>query len=230
MILFLAFEVKASVASIWIFSFFAFCCESGVIFGHFPMSCSQIVLASTSPYRRDLLSRLGVAFEIANPSTNETAFPGEMPETTALRLSEAKARAVTTQFPDALIIGSDQVAYLDGLIFGKPGTHRNAAKQLQTMRGRTVTFYTGLCLLNSKTGKAHVRGIPTLVTFRDLTDAEIENYLQKEQPYNCAGSAKSEGLGIALIAKMEGEDPNALVGLPLIALCDLLREENINVI
>ena len=230
MILFLAFEVKASVATIWIFPFFAFCRESGAIFGDHSMTCLQIVLASTSPFRRELLSRLGLAFEIANPSTDETALPGEIPQTTALRLSEAKARAVVAQYPDALIIGSDQVAYLDEQVFGKPGTHTNAVKQLQTMRGRTVNFYTGLCLLNSKTGNAHIRGVLTLVTFRDLTDAEIENYLQRERPYNCAGSAKSEGLGIAVIAKMSGEDPNALVGLPLIALCDLLKKENINVI
>ena len=194
------------------------------------MTNPQIVLASTSPFRRELLTRLGLPFETANPATDETALPGEAPEATSLRLSEAKARAVAAQFPDALIIGSDQVACLDGQIFGKPGTHDIAVKQLQTMRGHTVNFYTGLCLLNARTGKAHVRGVPTLVTFRNLSDDEIENYLRKEQPYNCAGSAKSEGLGIAIIARMEGEDPNALIGLPLIALCDLLRQENVNVI
>ncbi len=197
---------------------------------YFFMTNPQIVLASTSPFRRELLTRLGLPFEITNPATDETALPGETPEATSLRLSEAKARAVAEQFPYALIIGSDQVACLDGQIFGKPGSHDKAVKQLQTMRGRTVNFYTGLCLLNARTGKAHVRGVPTLVTFRDLTDDEIENYLRKEQPYNCAGSAKSEGLGIAIIAKMEGEDPNALIGLPLIALCDLLKEEKIKVI
>ena len=156
--------------------------------------------------------------------------PDETPEATALRLSESKARAVAANFPDALIIGSDQVACLDGQIFGKPGTHENAVRQLQTMRGRSVNFFTGLCLLNAKTGQAHRRGVPTLVTFRELTDSEIENYLRREQPYNCAGSAKSEGLGIAVIAKMEGSDPNALIGLPLIALCDLLKTENYNVL
>lgn len=194
------------------------------------MTSTQIVLASTSPFRRELLTRLHLPFETADPATDETARPGETPEETALRLSEAKARAVAAQYPDALIIGSDQVACLDGQIFGKPGSHENALKQLQAMRGRTVNFYTGLCLFNAKTGKAHLRGVPTLVTFRTLTDDEIENYLHKEQPYNCAGSAKSEGLGIAIIAKMEGDDPNALIGLPLIALCDLLRKEYINVI
>lgn len=191
------------------------------------MTNVQLVLASTSPFRRELLARLGLPFETANPATDETALLGETPEATALRLSEAKARAVATLYPDALIIGSDQVACLEGRIFGKPGNHDNAVTQLKTMRGRTVVFFTGLCLLNATTGKAHVRGIPTRVTFRSLSDDEIENYLRKEQPYNCAGSAKSEGLGIALIAKMEGEDPNALIGLPLIALCDLLKLESV---
>ena len=139
-------------------------------------------------------------------------------------------KAAGVNFPDALIIGSDQVACLDGQIFGKPGNHENAVRQLQTMRGRSVNFFTGLCLLNAQTGVAHLRGVPTLVSFRDLADAEIDNYLRREQPYNCAGSAKSEGLGIAVIARMVGEDPNALIGLPLIALCDLLRVENVNVL
>ncbi|MFZ4536812.1 Maf family protein [Propionivibrio sp.] len=192
------------------------------------MISPQIVLASTSPFRRELLARLGMPFETADPATDETALHGEMPEATALRLSEAKARAVASQYPEALIIGSDQIACLDGQVFGKPGNHENAVKQLRMMRGRTVNFYTGLCLLNASTGKAHLRGVPTLVTFRNLTDDQIENYLRKEQPYNCAGSAKSEGLGIAVIARMEGEDPNALIGLPLIALCDLLKIENIS--
>ena len=188
------------------------------------MTCRQLVLASTSPFRRELLNRLEISFKTANPQTDESALPGESPEELALRLSEAKARAVVPLFPDALIIGSDQVAILDGQVYGKPGTHENAIKQLQTMRGRTVNFFTGLCLLDAKTGEAHVRGIPTLVTFRNLSDEEIENYLRREQPYNCAGAAKSEGLGIAIIARMQGDDPNALVGLPLIALCDLFRE------
>lgn len=189
------------------------------------MTHTPLVLASTSPFRRELLARLGMPFTTANPATDETALAGETPEATALRLSEAKARAVAAQHPEALIIGSDQLACLDGQVFGKPGSHDNAVAQLKTMRGRTVNFYTGLCLLNTRTGKARLRGVPTLVTFRELADEEIENYLRKEQPYNCAGSAKSEGLGIALIARMVGEDPNALIGLPLIALCDLLRLE-----
>ena len=194
------------------------------------MSNPQIILASSSPFRRELLDRLEISFTTASPDVDESALKNEKPEETALRLSEAKARKVASEHSEAFIIGSDQVAYLDDEIFGKPGNHENAVKQLQKMRGRTVNFFTGLCLFNAQTGKAHVRGIPTRVTFRDLSDDEIENYLRKEQPYNCAGSAKSEGLGIALIAKMEGEDPSALIGLPLIALCDLFREENINLI
>ncbi len=188
------------------------------------MTCRQLVLASTSPFRRELLGRLGFSFDIANPRTDESPLPNEAPEDTALRLSEAKARAVAPLFPDALIIGSDQVAVLDGQAYGKPGTHDNAVRQLRTMRGRTVNFFTGLCLLDARTGQAQVCGVPTLVTFRDLNDAEIECYLRREQPYQCAGAAKSEGLGIAIIARMRGDDPNALIGLPLIALCNLLKE------
>ncbi|MDX9707584.1 MAG: Maf family nucleotide pyrophosphatase [Azospira sp.] len=190
----------------------------------------MLVLASTSPFRRELLARLGLPFVTAAPDVDETPLPGEAPEATALRLSEAKARAVAAAHPDALIIGSDQVAVLDGRIHGKPGTHERAVEQLRTMRGRSVDFFTGLCLYNAASGTAHVRGVSTLVTFRNLTDAEIENYLRREQPYNCAGSAKSEGLGIAVIARIQGDDPNALVGLPLIALCDLLREEKVAVL
>lgn len=188
------------------------------------MTCRQLVLASTSPFRRELLGRLGFSFDVANPRTDESPLPNEAPEDTALRLSEAKARAVASLFPDALIIGSDQVAVLDGQAYGKPGTHDNAVRQLRTMRGRTVNFFTGLCLLDARTGQAQVCGVPTLVTFRDLNDAEIESYLRREQPYQCAGAAKSEGLGIAIIARMQGDDPNALIGLPLIALCNLLKE------
>ena len=194
------------------------------------MTKVQLVLASTSPFRSELLSKLGLPFVTVNPATDESVVHGETPETTALRLSEAKARAVASQYPDALIIGSDQMAFIDDQVFGKPGTHDNAVKQLKTMRGRTVNFFTGLCLLNTQTGRAQLRGVPMLVTFRNLSDDEIENYLQKEKPYNCAGSAKSEGLGIAVIEKMQGEDPNALIGLPLIALCDLLRNEGVSVI
>ncbi|WP_291985380.1 Maf family nucleotide pyrophosphatase [Candidatus Accumulibacter sp. ACC007] len=194
------------------------------------MPGKQLILASTSPFRRELLTRLGVPFESADPAVDETPLSGEAPEASALRLSEAKARAVCALFPDALIIGSDQVAHRDGQVFGKPGSHANAVRQLRAMRGRSVNFFTGLCLLDASSGRARLRGVKTVVSFRELTDDEIENYLRKEQPYNCAGSAKSEGLGIALIARIDGEDPNALIGLPLIALCDLLREENISIL
>ena len=190
----------------------------------------KLILASTSPYRRELLNRLGLAFDVANPQTDETPLPGETPLSLLLRLSEAKARAVASLYPDALIIGSDQVATVDGKIYGKPGNHQNAVEQLRELSGKTVNFFTGLCLLNAQNGRADVCGIPTLVTFRQLTDSEIENYLRREPAYNCAGSAKSEGLGIALLSSMRGDDPNALVGLPLIALCDMLRRQGMAVI
>ncbi|MBS1142774.1 MAG: septum formation inhibitor Maf [Proteobacteria bacterium] len=190
----------------------------------------KLVLASTSPFRRELLGRLGLPFDIANPQTDESPLPGEQPEDMALRLSEAKARAVASQFPEALIIGSDQVATVDGKIYGKPGTHDRAVAQLRELSGKTVNFFTGLCLLNTATGEAQLKGVPTLVTFRQLSDSEIENYLRREPAYNCAGSAKSEGLGIALLTGMRGEDPNALVGLPLIALCEMLRNQGVAVL
>jgi len=189
-----------------------------------------LILASTSPYRRELLGRLGLAFQVANPQTDETPLPNEAPEDLALRLSAAKARAVAANYPDALIIGSDQVATVDGNIYGKPGNHQRAVEQLRALSGKTVNFFTGLCLYNARTGQSEVRGVPTLVTFRQLSDNEIESYLQREPAYNCAGSAKSEGLGIALLESMRGDDPNALVGLPLIALCDLLRKQGVAVL
>jgi septum formation protein len=186
-----------------------------------------VVLASTSPFRRDLLARLQIPFEVAAPDTDEAALPGEPPAGTARRLAEAKARTVARHFPDALVIGSDQVAASEGERFGKPGTRANAAAQLRRMRGKEVVFHTGLCLLNTATDLAQVRCIDTNVGFRQLDDAEIEAYLDKEDALNCAGSAKSEGLGISLLSYMRGDDPNALVGLPLIALCDMLRMEGI---
>lgn len=194
------------------------------------MSTAPLVLASTSPFRRELLARLGLPFQVAAPDCDETPRPDETPERLALRLSEDKARAVARQFPDALIIGSDQVATCDGKIYGKPGDHEKAVAQLRALSGKTVNFFTGLCLFDARNGAAQVRGVPTRVTFRDLSDARIENYLRREPAYNCAGSAKSEGLGIALIARLEGSDPNALVGLPLIALCDLLRAAGVDVL
>jgi septum formation protein len=189
----------------------------------------ELVLASTSPYRRELLSRLKLPFSVTSPEVDETPLPGETPEQTAYRLAIAKAQAVAAQHQDALIIGSDQVATLDGMQLGKPYTHENATRQLRTMRGKTVTFHTALCLHNSGNGNTQARVVPFMVQFRDLSDDDIERYLTKEQPYNCAGSAKAEGLGIALIEKMTGDDPNALIGLPLIALVEMLKNEGVSV-
>lgn len=187
----------------------------------------RLILASTSPFRRELLARLQIPFEAVAPEADESALPGESPAATAERLSVVKARAVAGRFPDALIIGSDQVAFLGDARFGKPGTRENAAAQLRAMSGKTVIFHTGLCLLNAATGRVHLRGVPTEVRFRELPDAEIVRYLDKEDALNCAGSARSEGLGIALLESLRGDDPNALVGLPLIALADMLRAEGI---
>ena len=187
----------------------------------------KLVLASTSPYRRELLARLQLPFETAAPDVDESALPGESPVATAERLSVAKARAVAAQHADALVIGSDQVAYLGDRRFGKPGTRENAAAQLRLMSGQSVIFHTGLCLLNTANGRIHLRGVPTEVRLRELSEAEIARYLDKEDALNCAGSARSEGLGISLMEYLHGDDPNALVGLPLIALCQMLRAEGV---
>jgi septum formation protein len=187
----------------------------------------KLVLASTSAYRRDLLSRLQIPFEVCAPDVDETALPGETPKASAERLAEAKARAVGRSFPAALIIGSDQVAYNDCGRFGKPGTRDKAAEQLRAMSGRSIFFHTGLCLLNTATGKAQLRGILVEVGFRTLDDREIQRYLDRENALDCAGSAKSEGLGISLMTYLRGDDPNALIGLPLIALCEMLRAEGV---
>ncbi|MBK8119267.1 MAG: septum formation inhibitor Maf [Sulfuritalea sp.] len=187
-----------------------------------------VVLASSSPFRRELLARLQIPFETAVPEADESPLPGEVPAATAQRLAEAKARAVAQRYPDALIIGSDQVAASGSERFGKPGRRENATAQLRRMRGKEVVFHTGLCLLNSASNRAQVRCIDTYVGFRKLSDAEIESYLDKEDALNCAGSAKSEGLGISLLCYLRGDDPNALVGLPLIALCDMLRAEGLH--
>ncbi|BBI99605.1 Maf-like protein [Ferrigenium kumadai] len=192
------------------------------------MSSQLLVLASTSIYRSELLKRLQLPFETAAPDVDETPLPGESARATSLRLAQEKARAVAAAYPDALIIGSDQVALLDGQQIGKPLTHDNAVRQLRAMRGKTTTFYTALALLNGKTGNIQAEVAENHVTLRDLSDDEIEAYLLKEQPYHCAGSAKSEGLGIALMSSMTGNDPNALIGLPLILLCDMLRRENVS--
>ena len=188
----------------------------------------RLVLASTSSYRRTLLQRLGVAFEVAAPDVDETQRDGEAPEAMARRLAEAKALAVAKRFPGALVIGCDQVAHCDGEIFGKPGSHAKAVRQLRALSGRAALFHTAVCV--HKDGASRTRVVPCRVSFRELDDATIESYLEKEHPYDCAGSAKAEGLGIALIAKIEGDDPSALIGLPLIALVDLLREQGLDVL
>lgn len=188
------------------------------------------MLASTSRYRRQLLERLGIPFSVADPGVVETRMPGEKAESMAVRLAEAKALSVARDLGEALVIGCDQVAASNGEVFGKPGTHENALRQLRALSGSTAAFYTAVCVHNTATGKSRTRLVPCVVTFRKLDDETIERYLRREQPYDCAGSAKSEGLGIALVEKMEGEDPNALIGLPLIALVDLLREQGLNVL
>jgi septum formation protein len=191
------------------------------------LNSQLLVLASSSIYRSELLKRLQLPFETAAPNVDETPLPDETARATSVRLAQEKARAVAGNYPDALIIGSDQVALLEGRQLGKPLTHDNAVKQLRAMRGKTTCFYTALTMLNSRTGNLQTEVAENYVTLRDLSDAEIEGYLLKEQPYHCAGSAKSEGLGIALISKMTGDDPSALIGLPLILLIEMLRRENV---
>jgi septum formation protein len=183
-----------------------------------------LVLGSTSRYRRELLQRLRLPFEVCAPDTDETPLPGETPAALALRLALAKAHAVARQHPQAWVIGSDQVADLHGQPLGKPGTHDRAAAQLRQMRGQTVVFQTAVAVVCAATGFARSDIAAVRVRFRDLSDAEIERYLRAEQPYDCAGSAKSEGLGIALLDAIDNDDPTALVGLPLIRTTRLLRE------
>jgi septum formation protein len=191
------------------------------------LNSQLLVLASSSVYRNELLKRLNLPFETIAPDVDETPLPQESARATSVRLAEVKARAVAGKYPDALIIGSDQVALLEGNQLGKPLTHDNAVKQLRAMRGKTTHFYTALTLLNSRTGHMQTEVAENFVTLRELSDEEIENYLLREQPYHCAGSAKTEGLGIALISRMSGDDPNALIGLPLILLVDMLQRENV---
>lgn len=191
------------------------------------MNSPLLVLASTSIYRSELLKRLQIPFVIAAPEVDETPLHNESARLTSQRLAQLKAHAVAENYPNALIIGSDQVALLNGQQLGKPMNHENAVRQLQAMRGKTTTFYTALTLLNSKTGRMQTEVAENHVTLLPLSDAEIEGYLRKEQPYHCAGSFKSEGLGIALMSAMSGDDPNALIGLPLILLIQMLRHENI---
>lgn len=189
----------------------------------------RLILASTSPFRRELLARLGLPFELRAPNTDETRLPEEPAPALVARLAVAKARAVADLEPDALVIGSDQVAVLNGTIIGKPGTHEQATAQLRHASGQTAIFYTGLSLLGS--GSHQQTAVETFqVTFRALTDAMIENYLRREQPYQCAGSFKSEGLGIALFERLAGDDPSSLIGLPLIRLVRMLEAAGVSVL
>jgi septum formation protein len=183
----------------------------------------RLILGSTSPYRRELLSRLRLPFDVVSPEVDETPLPGESPRALALRLALAKAHAVALQHPQAVVIGSDQVADLNGEPLGKPGNHARATEQLRRMRGKTVIFQTAVAVVCLETGFSHVDLAAVNVKFRDLADDEIERYLLAETPYDCAGSAKSEGLGIALLESIDSDDPTALIGLPLIRTCHMLR-------
>ena len=191
-------------------------------------SAPRLILASSSAYRRELLGRLHLPFEAFAPHIDEMPLAGEAPDATALRLARAKAEAIALQHPGALVIGSDQVATLDGAQIGKPGDHPRALAQLQAMRGREVVFHTALCLWDGRApDSVQVENVQVFVRFRDLPDAELDAYLRIEQPYDCAGSAKNEGLGIALIERIDSSDPTALTGLPLIALTGMLRRAGV---
>jgi len=190
----------------------------------------KLILGSSSPYRRALLARLKLPFEAISPDVDETPLAGETPATLVERLAIEKARKVAVDHPDALVIGSDQVAIYNGAIVGKPHSHERAAAQLREASGRRVTLYTGLALFNAATQRLQSEVVPYNVTFRKLTEEQIENYLIKEKPYSCAGSVKSEGLGIVLLEKFEGDDPNTLIGLPLIRLLRMLENENVYVL
>jgi len=187
----------------------------------------RLVLASTSRYRQELLARLGIPFETTAPNVDESPAAGEMPQALALRLACAKAQAAQAAFPDALIIGCDQVAAVGATLLNKPGTHARAVEQLKLMSGKQIAFFTALCLLNARTLQRQTAIVPVTVHMRELSTGQIERYLQAERPYDCAGSARIEGLGITLAARLEGDDPNALIGLPLIKLCDMLRNEGV---
>ncbi|MEJ2609541.1 MAG: Maf family nucleotide pyrophosphatase [Candidatus Thiodiazotropha sp.] len=190
----------------------------------------SLILASSSPFRRELLSRIGIEFSSVSPDIDECQLPGESAEELVLRLAKQKAMAIGQSHPNALIIGSDQVATISDRILGKPGNHECAVEQLMQVSGKRVTFFTGLSLYNSKTHHSQSCCEPFHVVFRNLQRSEVENYLHKEQPYNCAGSFKSEGLGICLFERLEGDDPNALIGLPLIRLIGMLRCEGVDVL
>jgi septum formation protein len=194
------------------------------------MPTRQLILASTSVYRRQLLERLRIPFSVISPEVDESDLPGETPEPLARRLALAKAQAVALRHPECVVIGSDQVADLAGQALGKPHTHARAVVQLQRMRGQTVIFQTAVAVVCHATGFAQVELAPVRVQFKPLTDAQIEHYLQIEQPYDCAGSAKSEGLGIALLERIDNDDPTALVGLPLIRTCILLEAAGLSLL
>ena len=191
---------------------------------------TRLLLASSSPYRRQLLEKLQLNFDWDKPEIDETPEEGESPEDLVLRLASVKAQALASKYPQHLIIGSDQVAVFNQNIIGKPGDHEKAFAQLRSFSGNKVIFYTGLCLFNPHTQTCHTHFETYQVHFRNLSDAQIENYLQREKPYDCAGSFKSESLGISLFQSLEGRDPNSLIGLPLIALVDLLEKEGIGVL
>jgi len=193
------------------------------------LNMPSLVLASASRYRRELLARLGLPFEAWSPDLDESALAGESPPATAVRLARAKAHAGTLRWPGAWVIGSDQVADGDGRAVSKPGSLENARRQLRELSGRTVSFHTALCLANSSRAAVHERLVATEVAFRALSEAEIDRYLAREPAIDCAGSAKSEGLGISLLARLGGDDPTALVGLPLIALAAILRAEGFDI-
>lgn len=190
----------------------------------------KLILGSTSPYRRELLERLRIPFEVAAPDVDETSQASETPKQLACRLAMAKARAVAAQFPASVVIGSDQVADLEGQALGKPGNHARATAQLHQMRGKTVIFQTAVAVVCLETGFAQMDLAQVKVKFRELSDAEIEAYLRAETPYDCAGSAKSEGLGIALLESIDNDDPTALVGLPLIRTCRMIQAAGVKVL
>lgn len=190
----------------------------------------KLILGSTSRYRRDLLERLRIPFTVEAPDVDETPLPLETPQQMACRLAMSKARAVAAKFPDCVVIGSDQVADLEGQALGKPGNHARALVQLQAMRGKVVVFQTAVAVVCQQSGFEQLDLAQVKVTFRDLSDAQIEAYLRAETPYDCAGSAKSEGLGIALLASIENDDPTALVGLPLIRTCRMLEAAGIQLL
>jgi MAF protein len=191
---------------------------------------ARLVLGSSSPFRKALLEKLNLSFDCDSPDIDETPLKDEHPKDMVARLAKEKANAIATRHPQAIIIASDQCATLDGKIIGKPGDHESAVQQLTAASGRAVTFYTSLCVYNAGTNQYQEIVEPYYVYFRTLTESQIENYLVKEQPYNCAGSFKSEGLGISLFERLEGNDPNTLIGLPLIQLIKMLEKHHINVI